>query len=111
MKKLIPLVLSSLIMACSPTLQAPLRPSFGPGLRAPIRAPLRAQSSTANTQVDPATLLKLVERIYKQNYADDLDNLKKLEELTRDLERQGVSIYNVVSANPQVREQLYPLSE
>lgn len=71
---------------------------------------LRAQSAGPAQNIDQTALLKLVERLYKQNFADNVDNLKELEKLTRELEQQGISIYNVVSANPEVREQLYPVA-
>ncbi len=70
---------------------------------------VNAQASS-RAQIDPAVLQKLVERIYKQNFADGVDNLKELEKLSKALEAQGISIYNVLSANPDVRAQAYPLA-
>lgn len=96
-------VMLSALSACQSPGPRPLQT-----LPANVLNPIMAQSEAR--EVDSTALLKLVERIYKQNFADDLDNLKDLDQLTRELEQQGISIYNLVSANPQVREQLYPLA-
>ena len=101
-KLLSSLALTAILFGCQNTAPVPFQQV------APQRNQIQAQSASQN--INKAALLKLVERIYKQNFADGVDNLKELEKISRQLEAQGISIYNVVSANPEVREQLYPLS-
>lgn len=105
MKKLLLglLALTSTLTACQSAPVMPLRQMAQPQLQ-------RQSVSAASQNLDQAALLKLVERIYKQNFADNVDNLKELEKLSKQLEAQGISIYNIVSVNPQVREDLYPLA-
>lgn len=106
------LAASSLLMtACQSA------PTFAP--QPAYRSALNARSAQMNgitaqsasrAQLDPEVLKKLVERIYKQNFADDVDNLKELEKLSKALEAEGISIYNVLSTNPDLRDQAYPLA-
>jgi len=110
MKKLIVkcLALSSLLMtACQSQPMLMPQNQFQPALNT-RSAQFNAQSSAG--QIDPVALQKLVERIYKQNFADDVVNLKELEKLSKQLEAQGISIYNILSANPDVRSQAYPVA-
>lgn len=67
-------------------------------------------SSFSTNSAKNKELILLLKQVYKQNFADDVITLERIDQASKQLEAKGVSLFKMLHNDMRLREIAYPLS-